>query len=349
MSNREQNGLRGPVKTCIEEATYAGGTAVDGTQVPPGKSSYETEYDAEGRLVLRRSRNSNGSMWESRDVYGASGRLLETVSGSEGQPLTKITYSYDNQGRLLSITNSGKPDNPVTFRYDERGKKTKVQVSRPEDYRANMAVAGSPLATADMPPNLPGGGSATTFYDENDRPIEVQIRDAQGEVVSRAIGVYDEQGRIVEEKQILDNPETIIPAEMRAKILEESGATLEELREHLKRVMGGQSGPFSIAYSYDSRGRIRHMSRWIFSRQQEIEIAYNEHGDKATEITRSTLPADADEQSTPHGGPPEYEEVRYSYEYDDYGNWTKEALSCRSNPDDAFQPPRERRRTLSYY
>ena len=40
----------------------------------------------------------------------------------------------------------------------------------------------------------------------------------------RSVRIYDSQGRIIEEKQILDNPETIIPAEIRAKLLEESGA-----------------------------------------------------------------------------------------------------------------------------
>jgi hypothetical protein len=64
-----------------------------------------------------------------------------------------------------------------------------VQVSRPADYRPNTGVAGSPFQVADRAPNLPGGGSATTVYDEHDRPAEVQVRDAQGELMSRAVRI----------------------------------------------------------------------------------------------------------------------------------------------------------------
>ena len=84
-------------------------------------------------------------------------------------------------------------------------------------------------------------------------------------MVSRAVRIYDAEGNIAEEKQILDNPETIIPAEARAEILEASGASREELREHLTKLMGGQAGPFSIAYSYDAQGRVQQTRRRIFN------------------------------------------------------------------------------------
>jgi hypothetical protein len=99
-------------------------------------------------------------------------------------------------------------------------KKTKIAVSRSTDYQPNTAVAGSPFEVADRAPNLPGGGSATTIYDERDRATEVQVRDVSGELVNRALRTYDAQGHIIEEKQILDNPETMFPAEAWAKMLE---------------------------------------------------------------------------------------------------------------------------------
>ncbi|OLC99802.1 MAG: hypothetical protein AUH86_01710 [Acidobacteria bacterium 13_1_40CM_4_58_4] len=229
-----------------------------------------------------------------------------------------------------------------------------MQISGPEDYRPNTAVAGSPFQIADMAPNLPGGGSATTVYDENDRPAEVQVRDAQGELVSRAVCIYDAQGHIVEEKQILDNPEMMIPAEVRAKILEDTGASREQLREQLReqftKLMGGQAEPFSIAYSYDAQGRVKQTRRRIYNQEDMVETTYNEHGDKAAEITRSTRLSSANEQSLPTAGVSTYSEVRHSYEYDDRGNWTEEIASYRSSPDGAFSnPSSERRRTLTYY
>ena len=302
----------------------------------------------DGHRTVVRIRNFDGSEWVTRYTYDASGRLLKTTSGKEGEPATEIIYSYDGQGKLLKMTDSRKPDNAVIFHYDEHGRKTKLQVSYPADYRPNVAVGGSPFQAADAPPNLPGGGSAMTIYDEHDRPIEVQVRDAQGEVVSRAVRTYDAHGRVAEEKQILDNPETIIPAEVRAKILAQSGASLKELRDRLTDLMGGQSGPYSTTFSYDPQGRVTQTHRRIFNHEEEIETTYNEHGDKATEITRGTqIVVKGPEQHS--SGPPPYSEVRYSYQYDSHGNWTGEIASYRTGPSGTFESSTARRRTLTYY
>ena len=303
----------------------------------------------EGQVITRRTHNSDGSDWVLRYTYVGSGRLLKTASGVEGEATTETLYSYDDEGRVRNISDSGRPDNPVTFVYDERGRKTKIQISRPVDYRPNTAVAGSPFECADRAPNLPGGGSATTAYDEHDRPTEVQVRDARGELVSRAVRVYDVDGRVSEEQQILDNPETIIPAEAREEILKSSGATVQELREQLTKLMGGQAGPFSIAYRYDTEGRLRQTQRRIFNEEGVIVTTYNEHGDKATEVTRTRSIGSETEQNTSGARLPAYSEVRYSYQYDQHNNWTEELVSYRSSPDGAFESSTRLRRSLTYY
>jgi hypothetical protein len=177
--------------------------------------------------------------------------------------------------------------------------------------------------------------------------MEVQVRDAQGELVSRAVRIYDTQGHVTEEKQILDSPEMIIPVEVRAKILEASGASREELREQLTKLMGGQAGPFSIAYRYDKQGRVEQVRRRIFNQEQLIDTTYNENGDTDTEITRSVQVESKKEQDAP--GLPPFSEVRYSYQYDDRGNWTEQIVSYRSSPGGAFESSSVRRRTLMYY
>ena len=45
MSDREQRGLRGPVKSCKEESTFSGMTDADGKTYPEVRSEYTTEYD----------------------------------------------------------------------------------------------------------------------------------------------------------------------------------------------------------------------------------------------------------------------------------------------------------------
>ena len=349
MQDREQHGLRGPVKSCVEESTFPSppsATNQDGTEKPEIRTWNKMEYDPVGHFIERRHRNPDGSEWVVRHAYDVSGRLLKFISGMDGGPTTEQVYIYDERGRLLSVINSSAPDNPVTFRYDERGRKTKVQISRPEDYRPNVASGGSPLEAADRPPNLMGGGSAITIYDEQDRPTEVQVRDSRGELMSRAIRIYDERGRIAEEEQILESPEKIIPAEHVARILQESGRSLEELREELTKVMGGGKGMHSVAYSYDESGRITTTLRRVFSHLATIETSYNERGDKAAEITREK-PIGEQEPGT--AGPPPYSEARYSYEYDGHDNWVKQIVSHRCSPNGDFQHSSEYRRTLSYH
>jgi YD repeat-containing protein len=353
MSEREQHGLRGQVKSCVRESTFSGTTDAEGKTSPEVHSAYTTEYDAAGRTLSTRSENSDGSQRVTRHSYDPSGRLLKIASGIEGQATTDTIYSYDHSGKLQNISDNNRPEDPVTFRYDDRDRKTKIEISRPADYRSGIAEGGSPFEAADRAPNLPGGGSATTIYDEHDRATEVQVRDASGEVVSRAVRTYDAQGHVLEEKQILDNPETIFPAETRAQILEQSGLSPEELKQELRtqltKLMAGQSGLHSVSYGYDSHGRLSHTNRRIFNLQQEIETTYNEQGDVESEITQSTRLVGETDPRTPSTGLPDYSEVRYSYKYDQHENWIEQSISYRSSPDAAFQSSTVTKRILTYY
>lgn len=352
MSEREQNGLRGPVKSCTVESVYPPFTDTEGKQYPERKMRDETEYDVDGRVIARRTRNSDAPGWETRYTYDTSGHLLKQASSQKGEPLSEMTYSYDEQGRLLKISDSRRPDAPIIYRYDEHGRKLQVAVSRPEDYRPNVAVAGSPFQLAATAANLPGGGTATTIYDERDRPVEVQVRNNKGEVVMRAVRVYDAQGHVIEEKQILDKPETMLPEEIQARMLEESGLSreqlLEEIRAHLADQMGGQSGPYSESHTYDAHGRMKETRRRMFNQEDMIEISYNERGDKAAEITRGKIFPTADD---PNPGPAmaPYSEVHYAYVYDGHGNWTEQTVSYRSSPDGKLNSTNVVKRTLTYY
>jgi YD repeat-containing protein len=353
MSDREQHGLRGPVKSYTEESTYPGMTDAEGKTYPEVHSESTTQYDADGRLLASSFSNSDGSERVTRYSHDASGRLLRTSSGVEGAALTDITYSYDQQGRLENISDANKPDNPVAYRYDERGRKSEIQIFRAADYRPKVVAGGSPFEAIGLVPNLPDGGSVITIYDEHDRATEVQVRDINGEVVNRAVRTYDARGRVVEEKQIVDSPEAMFPAEIRAKMLEESGLSAEQLRQELRaqltKLMAGQPGPYSVSYGYDSLGRVNHTNRRIFSQEQEIETTYNEHGDTASEITRSSRSAAKTDRATPAAGLPPYSEVLYSYQYDQHGNWIEKAVSSRWAADGAFESSPPTRRKLTYY
>jgi YD repeat-containing protein len=354
VSDREQSGLRGPVKSFTEESTYsfASLTDAEGKTMPEVHSESTTEYDTGGRILAAHG-NSGGSQWVALYAYDASGRLLKISSGVEGQASTATTYSYDQQGRLQTIAADGRSDSPITFRYDEHGRKTKIEISSPADYRPNVAVGGGPFQAVDRAPNLPGGGSATTIYDEQDRATEVQVRDASGELVHRAVRTYDAQGHILEEKQIWDDPLRMFPADALAEVLEKSGLSLEQLRQEMRpqlaKLMAGPSGACSVSYEYDAQGRVTHTSRQIFNHPDEIETTYNQQGDVTSEVTRSTQPTGETEPTTAAPGPPDYSEARHSYQYDQHENWIEQAASYRSSPDAAFQSSTVIKRALTYY
>ena len=338
-SDREKAELRGPVKTCLEETTYPSRTDSNGLPSVPFTQRSEMDYDEQGRLLASLYHNPDGSVWVVRNTYDTSGKLIKTTSGKEGRPSRATNYAYDEQGRLTSITKDGAA--PVTFHYDEQGRKTKVQTSRAEDYRANVGTAGSPFAAADMPPNLAGGGTATTKYDENDRPTEVEVRNAQGELVSRAVSVYDNQGNIKEEKQILDDPIKIFPAEVQAKIASEPGQA-DAFRAQLTQAMGGHEGFSSIGYTYDAQGRVIEQTDQFFNLVERTETTYNEQGDVAGEKRLSTQEGEREQ-------PPQSPETRFMYHYDQHGNWTEKVTLQSTSARGAFEPSDSTRRTLTYF
>src|SRR5437899_1186642 len=80
MTDREEAGLRGSVRICVEETTY-----------PTGKSLTTTEYGPDGRLLTTRASNSDGSECFTTKTYEADGRLVKTSSAKSGEPATETS------------------------------------------------------------------------------------------------------------------------------------------------------------------------------------------------------------------------------------------------------------------
>ena len=71
-------------------------TDAAGKTYPEVRLEYSTEYDTDGRILVTRGSNSDGSQWVTQYGYDASGRLVKTVSGVEGKVLTETSYSYES-------------------------------------------------------------------------------------------------------------------------------------------------------------------------------------------------------------------------------------------------------------
>jgi hypothetical protein len=137
----------------------------------------------------------------------------------------------------------------------------------------------------------------------------------------------------------------LIPADARAKILADSGASGADLREQLKKLMGGHEGVHSEAYSYDAQGRVTETRRRFFNQDETIETTYNEQGDVAVEITQSLPGSNEQEQTLPA----QNSEAHFTYQYDDHGNWTEKITSNSSGPGAPFEATGTIRRTLTYF
>jgi YD repeat-containing protein len=357
LSDREKNGLRGPVRSVVEEKTFAAWTDADGKLSPEVKWWSKTEYDRDGRIAETRLRGSSrdhgfdGTEFITRYTYSATGQLLrKTMQNNKGDAVGDVIYHYDDQGRLQSIANSKDSNNPIAFRYDTNGRKTKIAIAQPlnlppgqgavlQSVEASFDDAGSEAA-------LPEGGSAVTLYDDHDRPTEIQAHNANGEIKSRTLRIYDDQGRVVEEKETMDDPLQMIPGGDQKKIFASENVAPQELRDQLAQFLGG-SEMWSVKYTYDAQGRRSKMVRQIFNHMEEqVETTYNDRGDAIKEdsrfITRGTGNPEADETQS--------SETIYAYEYDTNGNWTVKTRSSRSLPDGTFKDPGdETRRTIEYF
>ena len=172
-----------------------------------------TEYSTDGRVLTTRTTQPDGPGWVTTLTYDPDGRLTKTTtSGNASEPDTETLYAYDEAGRLLSITEASKDRGSKTeFHYDEQGRKTAVQNfdARTFQRAQGAAYAGSPWDLAvGAGIGVSVRGHITTIYDGN-QPTEAQIYDSDGLIVSRIVRSYDAHGRIIEEKQIEENPALI--------------------------------------------------------------------------------------------------------------------------------------------
>lgn len=359
-SSREKAGLRGPVRTCVEEIILPNGN----------KQSTTTDYRPDGLLLAHHGTNPDGSGWVRTQSYDADGHLGRIISDGAGWPRFELLYSYDEAGRLATIANSLQEGDRTEFHYDMQGRKTAVQKfdSRTLQRVRNASYCGSLWdAAVSTGIGVPEGGSITTLYDGND-PIETQIQDSKGRTVTRLIRTYDANGRILEEKQIQENPALLLAdrfsAEQQVAL---TGAQLEEMNAAMKLMLAGRNGT-GISYTYDAQGRAIERREANFAFARVTTTRYNEQGDKAEERTSfaansafptgvpysmnengALVPSDPAAKVPASDHVPENSETHYTHKYDNYGNWTEETMSCRFRPDGALESSITRWRSLTYY
>jgi YD repeat-containing protein len=344
ISDCAKAGLRGPVKICVEETT--------GPPDGRGKYSTTTEYDPDGRLLTTRYTNSDGSEWLTAQIYNADGRLQKITSGKVGEPGDELLYAYDGTGRLIAITSPEKGGR-TDFQYDEEGRKSGIQSFDPETLKRaqSTSYAGSLWdASVAAGVGVPIGGNIATIYNDKDLLTEQQLRDGQGRIVTRVVRNYDTNGRILEEKQIHENPMSIFLDKAGTEGQSQpTAAQLEAMNKHMKVMLSGRNGT-GTSYCYDAQGRVTEMHERNFWFERLTTTSYNERGDKSEELqtmaNNLTVPAGVvfsmDEngefvQDNPDAKPAEFPDEffgktkgSFAYQYDSYGNWTQQTTQTLS-------------------
>jgi YD repeat-containing protein len=243
-SDRERDGLRGLVRMSVVES-----------ETRFGKSGVTQEYDPDGRLLASRSTYPGGE-WENTWTYDADGRVLRTTNKSGGSSSVQI-YAYDERGRLLSIANSNGPR--TDFHYDSEGRKTETQTipPRPGDLHTTVGL-GAFAGSMEGGYGLYEGGTVTKRYDDHDVPIESQVRDSEGNLVTRIIRSYDSKGRLTAERTIPENWEIGFAKQMLAKAPEEyrTEEGLKQVTAQLRATLGAFGRDTERSYTYDAQNRL---------------------------------------------------------------------------------------------
>jgi YD repeat-containing protein len=346
VSDREKVGLRGPVQQCTEERTTPAFKDFPAT-------SYVsiTTYSPEGQLLQSSIGNSVESAQESSTTYtyDSAGRLLKKTATNSGSPVSESNYQYDQKGRIISIT--GDPLGSSTFEYDDNGRKTRIVLSpsKPLVPVGTQYIVPMP-ETEDPYLPMPINGHVKISYNERDQPVEWQVSDANGNLLNRLIRTYDANGRLTELRYTIENFLLSLPAEAQQEFAAQPGAA-EELMQGLTQLLGEQRNFTRATYTYDADGRLIEQHQYTgYAMEGTTKITYNDHSDKLEEHTFTTgdpnPPRDSQSGEPQSSGPPTQESrVRYSYKYDTFGNWTEQAISPFTSPNDATVT----RRTIIYY
>lgn len=269
------------------------------------------------RAELRGSVRTIVDDW-STTVFDRDGKIMEW-RGNTLHGYSERMYSYDENEKLIRITGSD-GDQLDEFRYDEQGRMTQIRhvPARTEGPKAtSFEVSFEVISEGEI---LTDGGTVETSYNERGQPVERLIVDDAGVLLFRIVHLYDANGRLGEERLVGEN--LSFPKVFRDQIpREQRAAVLTQMKTAFENMMRQQTGLFGNAertYVYDGQGRAAERHMRMGSVREDLAWTYNDRGDMV-ESTRQT-------SGFPHefGGLPEQHwKCRYSYEYDEHGNWMK--------------------------
>jgi RHS repeat-associated protein len=226
------------------------------TQIDPLGRETRSEMDDQGRLV--RVIDPAGNVLEV--TWDASGnRLSETFTeaGETDLPPSRVVYQYDNQNRLIGVTDASEPHHPISTRYayDLRGNVVTATDPQRRETRLEYDIRNRRTKIID-----PIGGETKLEWDDADRLTA--LVDAGG---NRTEWIWDTEGRLSAERRA-DGAKWVYTYDAlgnRATMTDANGTLTTYHRDALDRLTGltivraaGVLGPDSITYILDDLGRV---------------------------------------------------------------------------------------------
>jgi YD repeat-containing protein len=182
---------------------------------------------------------------------------------------------------------------------------------------------------------IPSGGHARISFNEQDQPLEWQVYDANQNLLNRLIRTYDENGRVAEIRYTIENFLSALPTEAQQQFVAEPGAA-DRIMEGFTQPLGELRNFTRVTFNYDDAGRIIEKHRHVgYSLETTTKITYNDHSDKLEERESTTgdlNPPRHCDRSSPAPFP--NQDTRYSYKYDNFGNWTEQRTGSLASPND---------------
>jgi hypothetical protein len=270
----------------------------------------------------------------SYNSYDPDGNLIEQWHGNPNGMERRQVCRYDRDRKLVEqeyLGTSMTTDRKFSYQYDASGRRERVIATATdgservyESYRYNAQGCKTVTIYPGKPPEgcgvsidcllrWPGDAVAVmTLFDEPGRPTREVFYGENDRVIRRVAFRHDTVGNLLEEGE-----------------MEPGGAIREDFRN---------------VYRYDAHGRqIEADIRCYDFGGHIVRTIYNEYGDIAE---RRLYPREGIVTSRSEQRP---WATRYTYRYDDRGNWIERISANGVLPDGPFTARAEDRRELSYY
>ena len=341
-TDREKQGLIGPVKSLRVETAQFEGHGEDLTEQP--SFSHTITFNEDGSLHERLNRNPDGSEWRTANDYSDAGRLLAMrMYDASGALTLEVRYVYDDEGRLVAehhINSEGESTTPTTYTYGSTGEKVRMHMldfSGGKNAMIGIEGTSSSILASEAQ-------RVESRYDTRGEVIEVKVFNPSGELVSRVEITRDALGHPLEEIQDTGDVVPFSRGASDSRSTKEGPALSEEQKAEIEQEIARTFGPgtvmFKHTHRYDGEGRLIESKRTMMGMEMSRQtFAYDAAGNKSEEVSYN--------QDGTLGG-----KAIFAREYDEHGNWTTELVSTASTWDAEFGlsiPVNVSRRIITYW